>query len=173
MTRTKTETAAEEQDVVVVKKYANRRLYDTRTSRYITLDDLYHMVKDGIEFVVRDAKTDEDLTRSVLTQIIFEQEAKGYNMLPTNFLRQIIGFYDDKMQDFVPHYLEASMESFTQNQEQVQHYVKETMGSVFPFSQFEEIGKQTMELFQKTLSMFSPSAPGPGAAARVLVTLRI
>jgi len=143
------------QDVVTIKKYANRRLYDTHTSSYITLDDLCQMVKRGVDFVVIDAKTDEDLTRQVLTQIIFEQESKGYSVLPIKFLRTIIGFYGGKMQQFLPPYLEASMDSFTRNQDKMSEYVANAM-KFSPLAQFEEIGKQNMALFQRAFSMFSP-----------------
>jgi len=101
---------------VVIKKYANRRLYNTQTSSYVTLDHLAGMVKDGVEFEVQDARTGEDITRSVLTQIIFEEEAKGQNLLPIKFLRQLIRFYGDSLQAFVPGYLDMSMDSFTKNQ---------------------------------------------------------
>jgi polyhydroxyalkanoate synthesis repressor PhaR len=143
------------QDVVTIKKYANRRLYDTHTSSYITLDDLCEMVKRGVDFVVIDAKTDEDLTRQVLTQIIFEQESKGYSLLPIKFLRAIISFYGGKMQQLLPPYLEASMDSFTRNQDKMSEYVANAM-KFSPLAQFEEIGKQNMALFQRAFSMFSP-----------------
>lgn len=140
---------------VVIKKYANRRLYDTNTSSYITLDDLCTMVKNGVEFVVIDAKTEEDLTRQVLTQIIFDQESKGYSILPIKFLRTIIGFYGGRMQKLLPSYLEASMENFTLNQDRMFDYF--SRNSTFsPFSQFEEIGKQNIALFTKAFSMFNP-----------------
>lgn len=146
---------------IVIKKYANRRLYNTDTSSYVTLDDLCEMVKDGSEFIVYDAKSGEDLTRQVLTQIIFEQEAKGENLLPVNFLRSLIGFYDNSLKDFVPHYLESSMQAFMKNQEKM----REVMGmggfaGANPLggfaTQLEEIGKQNMELFTKAFSMFTP-----------------
>lgn len=141
--------------VVMIKKYANRRLYDTNTSSYITLDDLCEMVKRNVDFVVIDAKSDEDLTRQVLTQIIFEQETKGYSLLPIKFLRTIISFYGGKMQQFLPPYLEASMDSFIKNQDKMREYVSSTV-NFSPFTQFEEIGKQNMALFQRAFSMFSP-----------------
>jgi len=142
-------------DAVIIKKYANRRLYDTHTSSYITLDTLCEMVKRGVDFVVVDAKSDEDLTRQVLTQIIFEQESKGYSLLPIKFLRTIIGFYGGKMQQFLPPYLEASMDSFMKNQDKMREYVSSTI-NFSPLSQFEEISKQNMALFQRAFSMFSP-----------------
>jgi polyhydroxyalkanoate synthesis repressor PhaR len=142
-------------DTVVVKKYANRRLYDTHTSTYITLDDLCELVKRGVEFVVIDAKTDEDLTRQVLTQIIFEQESKGYSLLPIKFLRTLITFYGGKMQQILPPYLEASMESFINNQDKMREYVSSAI-NYSPFTQLEEISKQNMALFQRAFSMFAP-----------------
>ena len=148
-------TAAMAPNTVMIKKYANRRLYDTNTSSYITLDDLCEMVKRGVEFTVIDAKTDEDLTRQVLTQIIFEQESKGYSLLPVNFLRTIISFYGGKMQQFLPPYLEASMESFINNQDKMREYVSSGV-NFSPFTQFEEIGKQNVALFQRAFSMFNP-----------------
>jgi polyhydroxyalkanoate synthesis repressor PhaR len=142
----------------IVKKYANRRLYNTATSSYVTLDDLARMIKEGGDFVVKDAKTGEDLTRSVLTQIIVEQEQKGQNLLPISFLRQLIGFYGDNMQFLVPGYLEQSMKAFARNQEQMRSSLRATFG-MFPFGQFEEIGKQNMAMFERALRMLSPSSP--------------
>ena len=146
---------------VTIKKYANRRLYNTSTSSYVTLDHLCQMVKDGIDFVVYDAKTGEDLTRSVLTQIIVEEEAKGENLLPIGFLRQIIGFYGDNMKGMMlPQYLEHSMKTFAENQDQLQSYFQETMEKIFPFGALDEIGKQNLAMFQQTLKMFStPEQP--------------
>jgi polyhydroxyalkanoate synthesis repressor PhaR len=147
--------ATPEANAIMIKKYANRRLYDTNTSSYITLDDLCEMVKRGVDFVVIDAKSDEDLTRQVLTQIIFEQESKGYSLLPIKFLRTIIGFYGGKMQQFLPPYLEASMDSFINNQDKMREYVSNTV-NFSPFTQLEEIGKQNVALFQRAFSMFNP-----------------
>ena len=127
---------------VVVKKYANRRLYNTATSSYVTLDHLCQMVKDNVDFVVYDAKSGEDITRSVLTQIIVEEESKGQNLLPINFLRQLISFYGDNLQVLLPRYLDQSMELFARNQEQMRTYMKETFGGMFPFGRFEDLGKQ-------------------------------
>lgn len=143
---------------IVIKKYANRRLYNTDTSSYVTLEDLCVMVKDGAEFIVYDAKSGEDLTRTILSQIIFEQESKGEHLLPTNFLRSIIGFYDNSLKDFVPHYLESTMKTFAGNQEKMQEMLgMGTMGSFGQVaSQLEEIGKQNMEMFTKAFSMFTP-----------------
>ena len=132
---------------VVVKKYANRRLYNTATSSYVTLDDLATLIKEGGDFVANDAKTGEDITRSVLTQIIVEQEQKGQNLLPISFLRQLISFYGDSMQFLVPGYLEQAMVAFARNQEQMRKNLQATFG-IFPFGQFEEMGKQNMALFE-------------------------
>src|SRR6516162_7672709 len=140
---------------VVVKKYANRRLYNTATSSYVTLDDLAKMIKKGGDFVAHDAKTGDDITRSVLTQIIVEQEQKGQNLLPTSFLRQLISFYGDSMQVLVPGYLEQAMIAFAQNQEQMRKNLQATFG-IFPFGQFEEMGMQNMALFERTLRMLAP-----------------
>ena len=140
---------------VVVKKYANRRLYNTATSSYVTLDDLATVIKEGGDFIVHDAKTGEDLTRSVLTQIIVEQEQKGQNLLPISFLRQLISFYGDSMQFLVPGYLEQAMVAFGRNQEQMRQSLRTTFG-IFPFGQFEEMGKQNMALFEQALKMLSP-----------------
>ena len=139
----------------IVKKYANRRLYNTATSSYVTLDDLARMIKEGGDFVAYDAKTGEDITRSVLTQIIVEQEQKGQNLLPISFLRQLISFYGDSMQFLVPGYLEQAMIAFARNQEQMRKNLQATFG-IFPFGQFEEMGKQNMALFERALKMLSP-----------------
>ena len=140
---------------VVVKKYANRRLYNTATSSYVTLDDLATLIKGGGDFVAHDAKTGEDITRSVLTQIIVEQEQKGQNLLPISFLRQLMGFYGDSMQFLVSGYLEQAMVAFGRNQEQMRKSLQATFG-IFPFGQFEEMGKQNMALFQRALGMLAP-----------------
>jgi polyhydroxyalkanoate synthesis repressor PhaR len=149
---------------VIVKKYANRRLYNTATSSYVTLEDLAKMIKKGGEFVVYDAKTGEDITRPVLTQIIVEEEQKGQNLLPISFLRQLISFYGDSMQFLVPGYLEQAMLAFARNQEQMRKSLQDTFG-MFPFSQFEEMGKQNMALFERAFKMFSPYARGEKPAA--------
>ena len=142
---------------VTIKKYANRRLYNTATSSYVTLDYLCQMVKDGIDFVVKDAKTGEDITRSVLTQIIVEEEAKGQNLLPIDFLRQLIGYYGDGVQQMLlPRYLDHSMEMFTRNQEQMQKYARDSFGGAVPMGQLEELGRQNMAMFEKAMQMFSP-----------------
>jgi polyhydroxyalkanoate synthesis repressor PhaR len=144
----------------VVKKYANRRLYNTATSSYVTLDDLCKMVRAGEHFVVYDAKSGDDLTRSILTQIILEEDGKGRNLLPINFLRQLIGYYDDSLRAFLPRYLELSMENFAANQEQIRRYIESTFGQFFPMSQFEDMARQNMALFQRAATMFTPPKAG-------------
>jgi len=141
---------------IVIKKYANRRLYNTATSSYVTLDHLCQMVQDDVDFVVYDAKSGEDITRSVLTQIIVEEESKGQNLLPINFLRQLISFYGDSMQWMVPQYLEHMMGAFAQNQDRMRQSMQETFGGMFPFGNLEEVGKQNMALFESAMRMFSP-----------------
>jgi polyhydroxyalkanoate synthesis repressor PhaR len=158
---------------VVIKKYANRRLYNTATSSYVTLDDLSHMVKGRDEFVVYDAKTGDDITRGVLTQIIVEEEQKGQHLLPISFLRQLIGLYGDSMQWLVPRYLDHAMTTFAHNQDQMRKNLQEAFGGLFPFGPLEEMGKQNLALFEKTMKMFTPfpvpgadkSRPAEGAAA--------
>jgi polyhydroxyalkanoate synthesis repressor PhaR len=145
---------------IIIKKYANRRLYNTATSSYVTLDHLCQMVKDGVEFAVYDAKSGEDITRSVLTQIIVEEEAKGQNLLPINFLRQLISFYGDNLQFLVPRYLEHTMEYFARNQEQMRDYMRTTFGGMFPFGRFEEMGKQNLAFFERAMKMFAPFQGG-------------
>jgi polyhydroxyalkanoate synthesis repressor PhaR len=148
---------------VMIKKYANRRLYNTETSSYVTLDDLSRMVKAGREFEVYDAKTGEEITRAVLTQIIVEEEGKGQNLLPISFLRQLIGLYGGNMQWLVPSYLEHAMTSFGRNQEQMRKNLQDAFGGLFPFGPLEEMGKQNLALFEQTMKMFSPFPPGAGA----------
>jgi len=142
---------------VVVKKYANRRLYNTESSSYITLDTLAEMVREGRDFVVYDAKTGDDITRSVLTQIIVEEENKGRALLPTGFLRQLIGFYGDSVQTLVPRYLEQALSSFARQQEQMRQAVQQTMGTFFPFG-MEEVGRQNLAMMERAMSLFSPFA---------------
>jgi polyhydroxyalkanoate synthesis repressor PhaR len=149
---------------VVIKKYANRRLYNTATSAYVTLDHLSQMVKDKTDFVVYDAKTGEDITRPVLTQIIFEEESKGgQTLLPIPFLRQLISFYGDSLQGIVPQYLEMSMTQFARNQEQMRRYLQNAFG-FNPFQQFESMGKQNMAMFEQAMRMFNPFGTGQGPA---------
>jgi polyhydroxyalkanoate synthesis repressor PhaR len=154
---------------VIVKKYANRRLYNTATSSYVTLEDLAKMIKDGGDFIVYDAKTGEDITRSVLTQIIVEQEQKGQNLLPISFLRQLITFYGDSMQFLVPGYLEQAMVSFARNQDQMRETLRATFG-LFPFGQFEEMGKQNIALYEQALKMLSPFGRGGATSEKATPT---
>jgi len=141
---------------VTIKKYANRRLYNTSTSSYVTLDHLAEMVRDDIDFVVFDAKSGEDITRSVLTQIIFEAEGKGQNVLPVNFLRQLISFYGDSLQGLLPSYLDMSMDAFSKNQDEMRTRFGGSLGS--PLLHFEEATKRNMALFDQAMSMFNPFA---------------
>lgn len=145
-------------DVIIVKKYANRRLYNTQTSCYVTLEDLFDMIKVGDVFEVKDAKTEEDLTRSVLTQIIFEQEGKGYSLLPISFLRQLIGMYGNNMGPLVPNYLDMTMENFVQNRDRFEN-MTQGWQKYTPMGIFENITKKNMELFESTLRMFDPVDP--------------
>jgi polyhydroxyalkanoate synthesis repressor PhaR len=150
---------ADEKEPVTIKKYANRRLYNTGTSTYVTLEDLAAMVKKGEDFVVYDAKTGEDITRSVLAQIIFEQENKeGQSLLPITFLRQLIRFYGDSMQMLVPRFLEASIESLTREQGKFREQMAQAFGGV-GFGAMEEQVRRNMEMFEKTFAMFAPFAP--------------
>lgn len=142
---------------VVIKKYANRRLYNTATSAYVTLDDLAGMVKSGTNFVVYDAKSGDDITRSVLTQIIFEEESKGENLLPINFLRQLIGLYGHNMQTFVPSYLEFSLDALVREQEKFSRQFVESFGAS-PFRGLDEQAKRNVTLFQQAMKMFNPFA---------------
>lgn len=150
---------------VIIKKYANRRLYNTETSSYITLEHLAAMTREGRDFKVVDAKTDEDITHNVLTQIIMEEESRGQTMLPVNFLRQLIALYGDSMQAMVPGYLEASMDSFRRNQEQF----KSAVEGAFANSPFAEIAKRNLAMFEAAASAFQPGgaanpAPSPAPA---------
>ena len=140
---------------VTIKKYANRRLYDTESSTYITLDRLAAMVREGREFEVVDAKTGEDLTRQVLTQIIVEEEARGSTMLPVNFLRQLIGLYGNQMQGMVPQYLEAAMDAFQKNQS--------AMRDAFGANAFADIAKRNMAMFEDAAQAFVPKRKADGA----------
>ncbi len=149
-------TGSAQQDPIIIKKYANRRLYNTATSSYVTLDHLCTMVKEQQDFQVVDAKTGEDITRSALTQIIFEEESKGKNLLPIPFLRQLIGFYGDSMETYLPSYLEMSLEQFTRNQEQLRETLSNTLGASPPFQQYEEQIRQNMSMFKQAIDMFSP-----------------
>jgi polyhydroxyalkanoate synthesis repressor PhaR len=156
------------QQPIIIKKYANRRLYNTAKSSYVTLDHLAQMVRDGQDFVVKDAKSGEDITRGVLAQIIFEEEAKGQTMLPANFLRQLIRLYGDTLQGFVPAYLEYSMESFARNQEKLRENMQKAFGANPALANFEAMTRSNMELFEQAMRMFTPFAAGsinPGAGS--------
>ena len=147
----------------IIKKYANRRLYHTGTSTYVTLDDLAVMVKRGDNFAVIDAKSGEDITRPVLTQIIFEQEAKtGQNLLPINFMRQLIGFYGDSMQAMVPSYLEHSIQMLTENQQKFRDQMSNAFGAQ-NFGVMEELGQKNMDMFRNAMSMFLPFSKMPSS----------
>lgn len=155
---------AKTNEPTIIKKYANRRLYNTGTSTYVTLEDLAQMVKGEEDFVVFDAKSGEDITRSVLTQIIFEQENKGQNLLPITFLRQLIRFYGDSMQNVVPSYLDFSMSSLAKEQDRL----REQMASAFgagAFDAIEDQVKRNAEIFDRAMRMFLPFSPGKGTAA--------
>jgi polyhydroxyalkanoate synthesis repressor PhaR len=164
-------------DKVVIKKYANRRLYNTASSSYVTLEHLSEMVKKHVDFVVFDAKTNDDITRSVLTQIIFDEENRGQNLLPIQFLRQLIRFYGDSMQALLPSYLELSLDTFTQQQERMRSQLTETLGGNQGLKYFDDQVRQNMQLFDRAMKMFSPfafpraedapkpaPAPAPGVA---------
>ena len=153
---------------VVVKKYANRRLYNTESSSYITLESLAEMVRIGRDFVVYDAKSGDDITRSVLTQIIVDEENKGRALLPTGFLRQLIGCYGNSMQTVVPKYLEQAMGAFAQQQDQMRRAVQQTMGGFLPPG-LEEVGRQNMAMMERAMSLFSPFLPQEPDAANAAV----
>jgi polyhydroxyalkanoate synthesis repressor PhaR len=162
---------AKSENPVVIKKYANRRLYNTGTSTYVTLEDLAGMVKNGEDFIVYDAKTGEDITRSVLTQIIFEQENKGgQNLLPITFLRQLIRFYGDSMQMLVPRYLEVSIESLTREQEKFRQQMTNAFGAG-PFAPLEDQVRRNMQMFERAFAMFMPFARREAANAEADKTL--
>ena len=159
-----------ENQPTIIKKYANRRLYDTGRSSYVTLDDLCEMVKEGHDFVVQDAKSGTDITRTVLAQIILDQEAKGEGdgtLLPTNFMKQLIGFYGGNMEDHVPNYLGATMDIFSKNQERMQEQMNKglqgmtsmqsSMGNIFPTNSIlEEMNKQNVAMIERTMDIFNP-----------------
>jgi polyhydroxyalkanoate synthesis repressor PhaR len=156
---------AKSEQPITIKKYANRRLYNTGTSTYVTLEDLAGMVKGGEDFIVHDAKTGEDITRQVLAQIIFEQENKeGQSMLPIAFLRQLIRFYGDSMQMLVPRYLEVSIDSFTREQEKFREHMAQAFGGS-PFGALEDQVRRNMEMFERAFAMFTPFARREQAAA--------
>jgi polyhydroxyalkanoate synthesis repressor PhaR len=143
-------------DPIIIKKYANRRLYNTASSCYITLEQLCDMVKQGVEFEVRDARTGEDITRQVLGQIIFEEENKGQHLLPIQFLRQLIRFYGDSLQAFIPSYLEISMESFARNQNDIRQKFADALSGKLGYGDLEQLTRQNLQIFDRTMRMFSP-----------------
>jgi polyhydroxyalkanoate synthesis repressor PhaR len=152
---------------VIIKKYANRRLYDTEGSTYITLEHLSAMTRAGREFKVVDAKSGDDITHSVLTQIIMEEEHRGETMLPVPFLRQLISMYGDQMQAMVPHYLEASMEAFRRNQEQVRTTLTGMIGGTTPAgaNPFEAMARQNMAMMKAATEIWTKASPMTHAAA--------
>ncbi len=160
---------ARQTDTTVIKKYANRRLYNTGTSTYVTLENLATMVKNNEDFVVQDAKTGEDITHSVLTQIIFEQENKGgQTLMPITFLRQLIRFYGDQMQMVIPTYLEQSMSAFSREQENFRDKVEGTMAAA-PMKLMEAQVRRNTEMFRQAMAMFNPfmaGALGDGTGAK-------
>ena len=143
-------------DPIIIKKYANRRLYNTGSSSYITLDQLCDMVKEGVEFEVRDARTGEDITRQVLAQIIFEEENKGQHLLPIRFLRQLIRFYGDSLQTFVPSYLEMSMDSFARNQNDMRRKFADALGGKLNYRDIEQLTRHNLQMFERAMRLFSP-----------------
>jgi polyhydroxyalkanoate synthesis repressor PhaR len=147
---------ANSDDTVVIKKYANRRLYNTRSSSYITLEHLAKMTREGVDFKVLDAKTGTDITHQILTQIIMEEEAAGEHMLPVNFLRQLIGMYGNSMQSLIPHYLEASMENFSANQAKLHKAFEDSLGN----NPLAKLAQQNMAMFKAAASAFMPGAEG-------------
>jgi polyhydroxyalkanoate synthesis repressor PhaR len=152
-------TASKDGDTVIIKKYANRRLYNTQSSKYITLDFLADLTRKDVDFKVIDAKTDEDITHNVLTQIIMEEEAGGHQMLPVGFLRQLISLYGDSMQTMVPQYLETSMEAFRKNQKQVQDAIENVITS----GPFGGIAKQNIEFVRAAREALMPNLGGAPA----------
>ena len=155
-------------DTVVIKKYANRRLYNTATSAYVTLEDLARMVREGVEFVVYDAKTNDDLTRQILTQIIFEEESRGEALLPVQFLRQLIGFYGGQMQGVLPSYLEMSLDNFSRQQEQMRGQFSKAFGAAPGAGLLDEAVKRNMSMFAEAMKIwpgFNAAGAGRPAAA--------
>jgi polyhydroxyalkanoate synthesis repressor PhaR len=156
MNDTKTKSKRAEGDRVIIKKYANRRLYNTATSAYVTLDNLSDMVRQGIDFVVFDAKSGEEITRSVLAQIIFEEESRGHNLLPIQFLRQLISFYGDSMQNLLPTYLEMSLDGFAKQQERFRSQFSNTFGQTPGLGYFDDQVGKNVAMFEHAMRMFSP-----------------
>ena len=177
----KSKDRASNGDSVIIKKYANRRLYNTSTSTYVTLEDLAKMVREGVDFVVFDAKTNEELTRQILTQIIFEEESRGQALLPVQFLRQLIGFYGGQMEGVLPSYLEMSLENFSRQQEQFRDQMTKALGvppaaSLMGGGLMEAAVKQNMAVFQNAMKMVpafayartdgeAPAQPAPASQA--------
>ncbi|MGN6365481.1 polyhydroxyalkanoate synthesis repressor PhaR [Asticcacaulis taihuensis] len=167
MAETKTRAKRGEGDRVIIKKYANRRLYNTATSSYVTLDNLSDMVREGVDFVVFDAKSGDDITRGVLAQIIFEEENRGQNLLPIQFLRQLIGFYGDSMQNLLPTYLEMSLDGFAKQQERFRSQFSQAFGAAPGIGFFDEQVSQNLAMFDRAMRMFSPfSFANTGAAGQ-------
>lgn len=167
MNETRTRAKKGEGERVIIKKYANRRLYNTATSSYVTLDNLSDMVRQGVDFVVFDAKSGDDITRSVLAQIIFEEESRGQNLLPIQFLRQLISFYGDSMQNLLPTYLEMSLDGFAKQQERFRSQFQTAFGGAPSLGYFDEQVSQNLAMFDRAMRMFSPFSfsNGVGGAA--------
>ncbi|ESZ86169.1 MAG: polyhydroxyalkanoate synthesis repressor PhaR [Blastomonas sp. CACIA14H2] len=149
-------------DVIIIKKYANRRLYNTRSSSYITLDYLAKLTREGKDFQVVDAKTGDDITHNILTQIIMEEESSGQQMLPVGFLRELISMYGNSMQSMIPQYLEASMEAFRKNQEKFQSAMEGSIKN----SPFAQLARQNLAMFEAASSAFSPRKDKPASPAQ-------
>jgi len=154
--------ATTSEDTVIIKKYANRRLYNTRSSSYITLEHLAKMTREGIDFKVLDAKTGADITHQILTQIIMEEESSGEHMLPVNFLRQLIGMYGNSMQSLIPHYLEASMENFSANQAKLHKAFEDSLGN----NPLAKLAQQNMAMFKAAAAAFMPGGEKSEPAAK-------
>lgn len=150
---------SETENKIIIKKYSNRRLYNTESSSYITLDDVTQLVRDKKDFIIVDAKTGDDLTRSVLTQIIVEEESKGQSLLPISFLKELIGFYGGSLETLLPGYLEQSMKSFVRNQSEIKKYMQKTWKGFLPLQELEKMGEQNLKIFEDTMKMFSPFKP--------------
>jgi len=158
----KPEAAEDKRETVVIKKYANRRLYNTETSTYVTLDDLAEMVRSDRDFTVYDAKSGDDLTHSVLTQIIVDQESRGQTMLPIPFLRQLIRFYDDSMARMVPGYLQFSLEALAKEQERMRSHFANAFGPTAAFEVYQEQARRNMAIFEQAMAMWTPFSGKPG-----------
>ena len=170
MNETRTRAKRGEGERVVIKKYANRRLYNTATSSYVTLDNLSDMVRQGVDFVVFDAKSGDDITRGVLAQIIFEEESRGQNLLPIQFLRQLISFYGDSMQNLLPTYLEMSLDGFAKQQERFRSQFQQAFGAAPGIGYFDEQVSQNLAMFDRAMRMFSPFSFSNGVAGVAPVT---